>query len=491
MARVTADLPRPSELVTVDSKEFLTAEEESALLDFDPDTGLPRLLRAFVVVRDPKMTVVPHFFSEPECDHLIGLVDGCWMPSMVGQATYNPDATSGKSELENTVSMTRTSWSCMMRYAQTEVVERLEHRLAALTGLPTEQLERMNMVRYAPGEQFNEHHDGKFRPITVFVYLNDLPEGEDRGDTFFPHLGVSFRPRRGTAVMWSNVESSSQQEDSRMLHSGRAPTKGVKYGVNCFFNIRSMRHLMQTCPDFPVEQAALVHVADLCKPNNGMEGSADGATNKIAGDARMVAYRLCPEPRIIAMPAFLSEVETEHLMGLLGDTAAAAFSDSFYRDGTQTLCLLEVEQTPLVKAIENRLATTAGLSLKYLARLRIVRPGTRVGLCNRGCGPKSAYVCLSDRDEVFFTRLCMRLVLQRGDLLMWPNVDWETGQPMEDVRTMRKHVAESSGGDQADLAAIGLDVFFHDNPVREQQRERQFVADSAIRIAPCESDGPT
>merc|ERR1712135_89899 len=78
------------------------------------------------------------------------------------------------------------------------------HRLARVAGLPVEQLERLNMVRYSPGEYFNEHYDGKFRPRTVFIYLNDLPDA-DEGETLFPHLGLRFRPRCGAAVMWSNA----------------------------------------------------------------------------------------------------------------------------------------------------------------------------------------------------------------------------------------------------------------------------------------------
>eukprot|EP00438_Fugacium_kawagutii_P030460 Skav210857 [mRNA] locus=scaffold2829:318010:331635:- [translate_table: standard] len=81
--------------------------------------------------------------------------------------------------------------------AQDSVVERLEHRLLSIGGLPMENLERMNAVRYAPGEYFDKHHDGKFRPLTIFVYLNDLEEEDDAGDTWFPVLGLSFRPRRG------------------------------------------------------------------------------------------------------------------------------------------------------------------------------------------------------------------------------------------------------------------------------------------------------
>ena len=60
--------------------------------------------------------------------------------------------------------------------------------------------------------------DGKFRPITIFLYLNELADncGVSRAcdcmcdimdprlvDTFFPHLGFSFVPRTGAT--WDHV----------------------------------------------------------------------------------------------------------------------------------------------------------------------------------------------------------------------------------------------------------------------------------------------
>ena len=36
--------------------------------------------------------------------------------------------------------------------------------------MPYENVENLNLLRYKPGEFFKEHHDGGFRPKTVFVY---------------------------------------------------------------------------------------------------------------------------------------------------------------------------------------------------------------------------------------------------------------------------------------------------------------------------------
>ncbi|CAK0805176.1 unnamed protein product, partial [Prorocentrum cordatum] len=119
-----------------------------------PETGMPQKLKAFVVSTDPKMTVVPHCFSNEECDHILDLVEGNWMPSTVGVTDVNRQALpESERALQNLPSQNRTSWSCQLRYAQTEVVERLEHRLASVAGLPVSQLERLNLVRYAPGDR--------------------------------------------------------------------------------------------------------------------------------------------------------------------------------------------------------------------------------------------------------------------------------------------------------------------------------------------------
>merc|ERR1712125_137803 len=99
--------------------------------------------------------------------------------------------------------------------------------------------ERLNMVRYGPGQLFNQHHDGRFRPKTVFIYLNDLPEG-DGGEPLFPVLGVQFVPRKCTAVMWANT-LEHQVEDHRMVHQGLPPKTAIKFGVNCFFNDKPLK----------------------------------------------------------------------------------------------------------------------------------------------------------------------------------------------------------------------------------------------------------
>eukprot|EP00929_Paragymnodinium_shiwhaense_P021252 TRINITY_DN13911_c0_g1_i1.p1 TRINITY_DN13911_c0_g1~~TRINITY_DN13911_c0_g1_i1.p1 ORF type:complete len:467 (+),score=91.33 TRINITY_DN13911_c0_g1_i1:84-1484(+) len=448
MATVTV-LQRAEEIGYVDGRSFLKEP-----VPVDPNSAAPSRLNAFVVSTDPKITVVPHFFSDAECDHLINLVEGCWMPSMVGQGSQKQYQANN---MTNALSKTRTSWSCMTRPAQTSILERLEHRLAQIAGLPIGQLERLNMVRYVPGETFNEHHDGKFRPRTCFVYLNDLPEDEEGGDTFFPYLGLSFKAQKGTMVMWSNSQADGT-EDSRMVHAGMPPTKGVKYGVNCFFNEQVMRRGWADVPDVPLEDSVTVVLADL-----GADAPADGSLR---------AYVLSSEVKLVAIPGFLQKEEVEALLAH-GDTASDGAREAIpeaFMLGTRTLHQFFGGQDDMVAAVEGRFCAVAGRLPSHLAALRMVKPGTGMGLCNRGCGSDSAYVCLSDQDEVFFPKLGLRLLLRAGEAIIWPNIQWgDDDRQVEDWRTMRVHLNPD---------AIGLDAFWHDNPLREQQAMRQYVPDT-------------
>jgi prolyl 4-hydroxylase len=231
----TPGQPPPKPFITVDPKYVLDKYGSGRYKD---EKG-KEVVKMFQVHKDPEIFIVPCFIEDEEIQHLIGLAEKAWVPSTVGRGVYKTGNV--EEDLKNTKSNNRTSYSCMLRSTETTMVAHVEHRLAALANLDVTYLERLNMVRYFPGQYFNEHHDGNFRPKTVFVYLNDL-EDEEGGETMFTNIGVQIRPRKGCAVMWSNLGPDGK-EDLRMIHRGVAPLTGVKYGVNCFFNDRPIRDL--------------------------------------------------------------------------------------------------------------------------------------------------------------------------------------------------------------------------------------------------------
>lgn len=206
--------------------------------DLDPDIEVHEL------DTEPKITIVPNFVSDEEMAHILFLVQDRWAPSLVITSGANGQV----KDLQQKGSEIRTSWSTLVDYAQTPIVAGIEKRLSALSGIDVNHLERLAMVRYEKGQQYKVHHDGIWRPMTVFIYLNDVAPG-DEGETYFPNLDVKIVPRKGTAVMWPNTAGRQEFEDTRVMHAGLPPLSGIKYGVNCFFNQAPKRLLPEDAGD--------------------------------------------------------------------------------------------------------------------------------------------------------------------------------------------------------------------------------------------------
>eukprot|EP00440_Ansanella_granifera_P016092 gb/GFBE01017479.1/.p1 GENE.gb/GFBE01017479.1/~~gb/GFBE01017479.1/.p1 ORF type:complete len:462 (+),score=98.25 gb/GFBE01017479.1/:1-1386(+) len=331
---------------SIDAKELAADDGPPEL---DAKTGLPKVLKSFTVHADPKISVIPNFLSDAEIQHLLELSEEHWVPSTVGTGVYKTNDET--KDLQNKQSKNRTSYSCMLRSRQTDVIEQIEHRLAHLAGLDVQFLERLNMVRYGPGQLFNRHHDGRFRPKTVFIYLNDLPD-DDGGETFFPHLGVKFVPRKGCAVMWSNILAPGV-DDERTIHQGLPPRTVTKYGVNCFFNEKPLRQLEAQSipaqlPEGQGEKVVNINYQTIDPQQLLKEDSTQLRPEQIR------AFSLHQDPKLRVVPSFLSQEEVEAL------TAAATPAEN--RPAVDPNCYGRIEQ---------RISILAGLPLVQMEPLRV------------------------------------------------------------------------------------------------------------------------
>jgi len=261
-------------------------------------------------------------------------------------------------------------------------------------------------------------------------------------------------------VMWFNATPEGS-EDSRMVHAGRPPLTGTKFGVNCFFNDSCMRLLH--APKLPDDSGSARIVDVRALGQYGKQQACDGP---------LQTYVLLSEPKLVAMPSFASGQEVQHLLALVTD--APQLHDPFFSKGSVLLRVLDPKETDIVAQVERRLAAVCHFDVQHLWPLRVVDNGTVYGLCNRCVGQRCALVCLSERDEVIFPHLGLHLLLQRGDLLAWPNA-WYSQRSsdaldaaerlVEDMRTTRIHVCSKVDGQGAHLC---LEASFHDAPIRTQ-----------------------
>jgi hypothetical protein len=215
--------------------------------------GMPERLRAAVDLdawqrlpvgevfsEAPRIAVVRGFLSGQLCDWLIRL----GAPHL--RAAEVVDVASG----EQTEYIGRTNRSAELGVAQSDVVVAfVRSRIAALASVRIDSLEPSQIMHYEVGQEFRPHHDffdpgiaayareaaarGQ-RALTVLIYLNDGYEG---GHTAFPHLGRSFKGRRGDALIFWNVLQDGTPDWST-LHAGTAPLRGEKWLFSQWIRIR-------------------------------------------------------------------------------------------------------------------------------------------------------------------------------------------------------------------------------------------------------------
>lgn len=143
---------------------------------------------------------------------------------------------------ERRVDPYRTNTGMGFTLLETDVVLQLvQARIAAATGIPAVHQEPTNILHYTVGQEYKPHFDftdpaagpnfaemvrreGQ-RVATFLIYLNDAFEG---GETEFPRAGLRYRGRAGDAILFLNIDKSGAV-DPLTLHAGLAPTRGEKW----------------------------------------------------------------------------------------------------------------------------------------------------------------------------------------------------------------------------------------------------------------------
>lgn len=191
-----------------------------------------RDVRVAMMLVNPNVALIDGLLSEQECDKLIQLTAGKLKSSEV------VDRESGGSYLSNV----RRSEGCHFERGENAIVQRVEERIRALTGIPVDHGEPLQMLHYGIGGEYLPHQDffepkdpgsarltqvGGQRVATFVMYLNEVAEG---GATDFPELELSVKPKKGSAVYFE-YHNKEGQVDTRCLHAGMPVTRGDKWIV--------------------------------------------------------------------------------------------------------------------------------------------------------------------------------------------------------------------------------------------------------------------
>ena len=187
-----------------------------------------RTVDVLLSISRPRVVVFRGFLSDDECDALIAAA----RPRMARSLTVE-NATGGEA-----VNADRTSNGMFFRRAESELVARIETRIARLLHWPLENGEGVQVLNYQPGAEYKPHYDyfdpaapgtptilkrGGQRVGTLVMYLNNPERG---GGTTFPDVGLEVAPQRGNAVFFGY---DRPHPDTRSLHGGAPVQAGEKW----------------------------------------------------------------------------------------------------------------------------------------------------------------------------------------------------------------------------------------------------------------------
>jgi prolyl 4-hydroxylase len=187
-----------------------------------------RDVRVLMQMQLPRVVVFGGLLADDECDALIALA----RPRLKRSETVQQ--TTGGSE----VHAARTSRGMFFQREETELVARIERRIAELVNWPLDHGEGLQVLHYAPGAQYEPHHDyfdpaqpgtprilerGGQRVGTLVMYLNTPVKG---GGTTFPDVGLEVGAVKGNAVFFSYDRPDPA---TKTLHGGAPVLEGEKW----------------------------------------------------------------------------------------------------------------------------------------------------------------------------------------------------------------------------------------------------------------------
>jgi prolyl 4-hydroxylase len=169
----------------------------------------------------PAVWAFRDFASAEECDYLIELATSRLQPAVI------VDPASGQLRPDPVRSSDSAAFPWV---AEDMVVGALNRRIAVASGTRPICGEPLQVLRYAPGQEYRPHLDAlppsqNQRVLTMLVYLN---EGYRGGETFFTQSGLKFSASRGDGLLFRNA-SADGLPDPSSKHAGLPVLQGVKF----------------------------------------------------------------------------------------------------------------------------------------------------------------------------------------------------------------------------------------------------------------------
>lgn len=211
------------------------------------------MLTGQILSANPLVAVYDDVLTAAEIDHVLGLDHAA-----LKRATI-------MDQFETKLSEQRTNRQQLIDQWSDPVLAEVCTRISSLVRLPPENCETAKLLHYRGGEKFDPHQDafdgfmpngaiemmsGGQRMFTTLLYLNDVAEG---GETVFPKLKISVRPKPGRVLAFSNTLPGQTERHPHAVHAGLPVTKGEKWVLSLWWRER----LYHQPREYPEEEGDL------------------------------------------------------------------------------------------------------------------------------------------------------------------------------------------------------------------------------------------
>ncbi|HEY8010472.1 MAG TPA: 2OG-Fe(II) oxygenase [Rudaea sp.] len=187
-----------------------------------------RQVRVLAAMRKPRLVVFGDLLDAAECADLI---------EQAGDRIKRSETLDRKTGGVQ-IDPARTSRGMFFQRGESELIARVEQRIAKLLNWPAENGEGLQILHYEPGAEYVPHYDyfdlddagtpavlkhGGHRVASLIIYLNTPERG---GATIFPDVGVDVMPQQGNAVFFSYARPDPS---TQTLHGGAPVLAGEKW----------------------------------------------------------------------------------------------------------------------------------------------------------------------------------------------------------------------------------------------------------------------
>jgi prolyl 4-hydroxylase len=188
------------------------------------------IVRTMLTLKAPLITLLDNVLTPDECEALMTMAE----PKLT-RSTVVDNGDGGRKVIRD-----RTSDGVFFTREENDLIKTIDKRIVALTGIPLNQGEGLQVMRYQVGGEYKVHPDyfpprlkgsevnmrqGGQRIATMLMYLQPPVKG---GETVFPEIGLSVVPKQGSAVFFEYTDENGNV-DPQTLHAGAPVIEGVKW----------------------------------------------------------------------------------------------------------------------------------------------------------------------------------------------------------------------------------------------------------------------